>query len=315
MSTERKGLEVLVGLFLLIGFGCLGAIVVFFGKVGGGLDKSYSMTVEFPNASGLIKGSDVLLAGAHVGRVADAPRLISGSFRVEARLEISERVRIPRGATFLVGSSGLLGDRFVDVHLKPGFDPAETYQPGERVTGLRSGGIDELANKGGAVIDQLSAELEHIQLMTARLNDGLLHERNLKNIEATFDNLRAATEKFKETSQNLETLVGKAGATLEAANATMKTANGAATDLRTTIADLHKTIDAAAKTVDATSTLVKKASEGGGPLGMLINDRKMADDLKSFVTNLRRSGVLFYKDRLPTAPPGAAATPAPAPRH
>ena len=125
MSTERKGVEVLVGLFLLIGFGCIGAMVLIFGKVGGGMQHYYAVTVEFPNASGLIKGSDVLLSGAHIGHIAEPPQLVTGSFRVEAKLEIKDEVKIPRAAKFLVGSSGLLGDRFVDVQLPPGFDAGQ----------------------------------------------------------------------------------------------------------------------------------------------------------------------------------------------
>jgi phospholipid/cholesterol/gamma-HCH transport system substrate-binding protein len=225
---------------------------------------------------------------------------------VEAKLDIREEVRIPRTAVFTVGSSGLLGDRFVDVHLPAGFDSADTFKAGERIAGTRAGGLEELTSKGGAVMDQLAEELEHIQIMTSRLSEGLLHERNLKNIEATFANLREATEKFKVTSQNLEQVVAKAGETIESANTTMKTADGAAADLRSTIADLHKTLDAATKTIDNAAVLVKKASDGGGPLGALIADQKMAEDLKSFVTNLRRSGVLFYRDRPLASPaPGA----------
>src|SRR6266853_5678802 len=128
MSTERKGVEFFVGLFLLIGFGCIAVMVVMFGKAGSGPQHFYALTVEFPNASGLIKGSDVLLSGARIGRVAGPPTLIRDTFRVEAKLEISEEVRIPRGATFVVGSSGLLGDRYVDVQLPPTFDPADTLQ-------------------------------------------------------------------------------------------------------------------------------------------------------------------------------------------
>lgn len=308
MSTERKGTEVLVGAFLLIGFGCLAGMILMFGHTGNRAQKYYQLTVEFPNASGLIKGSDVLLSGARVGQIAAPPRLMPATFRVEAKLDIREDVRIPRTAVFTVGSSGLLGDRFVDVHLPPGFDSADVFSPGERIAGVRTGGLEELTSKGGAVMDQLAEELEHIQIMTSRLSDGLLHERNLKNIEETFANLRAATEKFKATSQNLEDVVNKAGQTIDSAHTTMKTADGAANDLRSAIADLHKTLDAATKTIDNASVLVKKVGDGGGPLGELIADQKMAEDLKAFVTNLRRSGVLFYKDR-------PAASPAPGTRR
>ena len=34
-----------------------------------------------------------------------------------------------------------------------------------------------------------------------------------------------------------------------------------------------------------------------GPLGMLVNDKETADNLKALIYNMRKSGVLFYKDR------------------
>ncbi|MES2569813.1 MAG: MCE family protein, partial [Verrucomicrobiota bacterium] len=63
MSTEKKNVEVFVGLFLLMGFSAIAIMVVVFGRVGQSLQKTYPITVIFPNASGLVKGSDVLLAG------------------------------------------------------------------------------------------------------------------------------------------------------------------------------------------------------------------------------------------------------------
>ncbi len=53
----------------------LAALVVQFGRVGEGFKTYYGLTVRFPDASGLLKGSDVLLAGAKIGRVSGGPRL------------------------------------------------------------------------------------------------------------------------------------------------------------------------------------------------------------------------------------------------
>ena len=61
--------------------------------------------------------------------------------------------------------------------------------------------------------------------------------------------------------------------------------------------------DSADGAVKATQDLVKKAASGGGTLGALINDERMAQDLKALIANLRKSGVLFYKDRTPRATP------------
>src|SRR5688500_9368197 len=127
MSTERKGVEVYVGLFIVIGLSVIAAMVVTFGKAGRSLQKVYSINVEFPNASGLIKDSDVLLAGARIGSVAEAPKLTGKAYTVSVKLDIDADVKIPRQSTFLVGSSGLLGDRFVDVIPQPHFDPSDVF--------------------------------------------------------------------------------------------------------------------------------------------------------------------------------------------
>lgn len=309
MSTERKGTEIFVGLFLFIGFVFIATMVVLFGRVGLGAKGTYQIVVEFPNASGLVRGSDVLLSGARIGNVAEMPKLIGDSFYVAVPLNIKEDVKIPAQCSFVVGSSGLLGDRFVDVRLDSGFDPKKTLEPNTRIPGTPpGGGLNELTNKGGEVMDQLTKELEKVSLMLTRINEGVLHEGNLKNLEATFANLKVMSENFKNTTAELDTMMQKLGGTLDAAQGTMKTADGAAGDLRLAISDLRKMADTATKTVDSTRLLVKKAGDGDGALGALINDEKLANDLRALVANLRRSGVLFYKDRpLPTA------TPAPAP--
>ena len=68
----------------------------------------------------LLKGSDVLLAGAKIGRVSGGPRLVREGKGVAVPLRIYDYVKIPAGSKFSVGSSGLLGDRFVNVAMPPG---------------------------------------------------------------------------------------------------------------------------------------------------------------------------------------------------
>ncbi len=312
MATGRKNVEVYVGLFVLIGFCFIAAMVVTFGKMGQTFSKFYSITVEFPNAGGLVKDSDVLLSGTRIGYVADVPSLTGHSYAARAKLNIRDDVKIPRKSTFLVGSSGLMGDRFVDVIPQQDFDPADIAQPGELIQGMRASGLDDLTSKGAVVMDQLIAELEEIKKMTAALNGNLLGPKNLKNLEETFANLKTTSANFSEGSQKLTPLLGHAQEVVDSAKGTMKTVDGAAGDLRGAIAEFKKTAETATKTiesakglVDSGKGLVKKASDGGGPLGTLISDRQAAEDLRVFLANLRRSGPIFYKNRpVPTPAPG-----------
>ena len=313
MSTERKGTEVFVGLFLFIGFCVIAVMVVMFGRASLGGASTYEITVDFPNASGLVRDSDVLLAGARIGTVAEAPAtpvLVGNAFQVAVKLQIRSDVKIPRASTFVVGSSGLLGDRFVDVHLHEKFDASDVIQPGSRIAGTQpGGGLSELTDKGGVVMDQLTKELEKVSEMLTRINEGVLSQQNLKNLEESFANLRVTTENFKNTTKQLDGLLDKAGGAMDATKGTMTTADKAAADLRLAIADLREMADSATKTVDSTGALVKRAAQGEGALGTLINDRKLAEDLKALVANLRRTGVLFYRDRPVKATPAPRQSP------
>jgi hypothetical protein len=48
---------------------------------------------------------------------------------------------------------------------------------------------------------------------------------------------------------------------------------------------------------DSLQKMMKEAAEGKGPFATLMKDKETADNLKALILNLRRSGVLFYKDR------------------
>ena len=82
MNRHERGLEFKVGAFVFVGLAMLGALVVQFGRLGEGFKTYYALTVRFSDASGLLKGSDVLLAGAKIGKVSGGPRMVrEGAFR------------------------------------------------------------------------------------------------------------------------------------------------------------------------------------------------------------------------------------------
>src|SRR5271166_4214156 len=112
--NREQALELKAGVFVLIGLVFIAMMAFKFGRLGQGLfQQYYPITVTFPSADGLIKNSDVTLAGARIGYVADKPAIAPGGTGVSVDLEILSNVKVPRQTTFVVGSSGLLGDKFV----------------------------------------------------------------------------------------------------------------------------------------------------------------------------------------------------------
>jgi len=104
MNRHERGLEFKVGIFVFFGCAALAGLVVKFGRLGEGVKTYYELNVKFADASGLLKGSDVLLAGARIGRVSDGPRLVREGPGVIVPLRIYDYVKIPLDSKFTVGS-------------------------------------------------------------------------------------------------------------------------------------------------------------------------------------------------------------------
>ena len=129
-----------MGIFVAVGLAILAALVVQFGRLGEGIKTYYGLTVHFVDASGLLKGSDVLLGGAKVGRVSEPPRLVTSGRGVDVQLRIYDYVRIPAGSSFTIGSTGLLGDRFVASPRRPA-KPTAYIAKGAQIEGTREQGF------------------------------------------------------------------------------------------------------------------------------------------------------------------------------
>ncbi len=312
MSTispeASRTLELRVGLFVLVGLLIAAALVVNFGRLGEGLRPRYTLRVEFPNASGLLKSSKVLLAGAQVGTVSSGPRVLPGGRGVSMELKILDFIKIPKSATVVVGSSGLLGDRFVDVIPKAGEEiGGPVYGPGETIKGDRLSGMDDLTREGGVLITDLRGAVSNLNTVFQHLNEDVFKPATLDRLDKTMMNLADATKSFKESSEKLgalmtdaRTAVGDARGAINGAKETMDSAKKAADDLGGAIADTRKALGSVRRAAD-------QATQGSGPVARLLNDKQTADDLSALISNLRRGGILFYRNRAPETPPAEAA--------
>jgi phospholipid/cholesterol/gamma-HCH transport system substrate-binding protein len=271
MNRHERGLEFKVGVFVFVGLAMLGALVVQFGRLGEGFKAYYTLTVRFNDASGLLKGTDVLLAGARIGKVAGAPRLVREGTGIAVPLKIYDYIKIPEGTKFTVGSSGLLGDRFVNVTLPPG-QPKGYLPPNAYVSGARETGIDDITREGGALLTDVRGTVQ-------KLNQETLSSENMQNLKASMEHLNQATTALAESSKKLDGVIDQAGST-------MTSAKEAADNLQNAINDTRK--------------ILRTATQGNGLVATLLNNQQLAKDLHALISNLRAHGVLFYRDSAAT---------------
>jgi len=267
MNRHERGLEFKVGIFVFIGCAALAGLLVKFGRLGEGVKTYYQLTVRFADASGLLTNSDVLLAGAKIGRVAGGPRLVREGPGVYVPLRIFDYVKIPVGSKFTVGSSGLLGDRFVTV-TPPTGAPSGFILKDAFVDGTRETGFDDLTRQGSELVGDVRTTVK-------KLNEEALSAQNMENLKVSMEHLNQATSALAESSKKLDGVI-------EQADSTMASAKQAADSLQSAIADTRK--------------VLRSAMQGKGLVAALLNDQQLANDLHALITNLRAHGVLFYRD-------------------
>ncbi len=281
MEQQDRGLELKVGVFVAVGLAILAALVVQFGRLGEGFKTYYDLTVHFADASGLLKGSDVLMGGAKIGRVSGQPQLVTTGRGVDVPLRIYDYARIPAGTSFTVGSSGLLGDRFVQVY-PPADVPKAYIAKGARIEGTREKGISDLTAEGGDLVKDLRGTVAKIDTAVSRLNDQALSADNMNHLKETFANLSKTSAALSDSSKKIDGVIEKA-------NETLGSTKEAADKVQLALGDARKTIQGAGKVMD-------EARHGDGLLAMLLTNEQVANDLRALISNLRSHGILFYRD-------------------
>lgn len=111
-------LEMMVGVFMIIGILCLGYVSIKLGKmelVGGDF---YTVSAGFDSVSGLKPGARVEVAGVEVGKVDRITLDAKSGDRAVAYLKIKTGVKITDDVIASVRTSGIIGDKFIK--LKPG---------------------------------------------------------------------------------------------------------------------------------------------------------------------------------------------------
>lgn len=126
--------DLVVGIFLLIGFIALGWLALQLGEVpfltGA---KTYILNAEFSNISGVKEGADVQIAGVKVGTVRKL-HLNDDAFAMVS-MQINRDIQVPHDSIASVKSKGIIGDKFIQITL--GGDE-ELFQEGDTITDTES---------------------------------------------------------------------------------------------------------------------------------------------------------------------------------
>ena len=127
MAMSKRSIEILVGLFVLLGL----AAVVFLALKAANLTTlsngdTYPLVAHFDNIGGLKARAPVRAAGVVVGRITGIS-LDPKSFQGVVTMEVNRHYQFPKDSSAKILTAGLLGDQYVGL------------EPGGEVENLASG--------------------------------------------------------------------------------------------------------------------------------------------------------------------------------
>lgn len=132
MKSSR--VEIVVGIFLVLGFLAFGWIAMQLGEVtwlSG--SRTYTVFADFDNISGVKSGAEVQIAGVTVGTVTGLA--LSEYDQARAELQLNREIKLPKDSIASVKSQGIIGDKLIQITL--GGDEEE-YKEGDVILDTES---------------------------------------------------------------------------------------------------------------------------------------------------------------------------------
>lgn len=114
----REQINIVVGVFMVVGILCLGYLSIRLGKVELFGGNHYAVSAFFDSVAGLKDGASVEIAGVEVGRVENISIDPENIGRARVRLKMRREVKLQEDVIASVRTRGIIGDKYV--LLKPG---------------------------------------------------------------------------------------------------------------------------------------------------------------------------------------------------
>ncbi len=289
MPTSTTGHQVRLGLFVVVGLGCLLVVLFLLGRQQNLFSRSLLVQADFRNVAGLLTGNNVRLGGITVGTVKKIRLLNDTTVRVEMNLNQDARPFVHRNAVASIGTDGLVGNTIINLRAGPGQAPP--VQAGDVLPTHEQASLDAMLATLNVSNKNLVGITTGLRQVTDKLNDSkalwqlLGNEqlpadvsRSLHNAAAASAQLNGAAADVRQLTRGVRQGRGPLGY--------LFTDKAFAGQLGHAARQLAGTSDTLAATLNG---LQREVQTGGGPVQTLLTDTTAARQLRHTMGNVAQS--------------------------
>ncbi len=306
-EAAQRRRDVVVGIFVILGLGALGWMILKFGDLPTMVTrmKSFQVLVQFPTAPGVMKDTPVRFCGYQVGRVTT---VMSPEVREDRNthqryhqtlciLSINKRyVDIPSNVEVKLMTRGL-GSSYLELKVDPAKLPAPPKDPNDPSscflqegmplqgsTGMTSEFFPEESQK------KLESLVGDIRAFVGNANHIIGDPNNQRHFKTTLANLSKTSDAFPATVDQAIAMMKDAQKTMEefrrlatTGGETLKNADG---EVERLVASMVATSNEIGKTVGQLRLAMEKVNNGQGSAARIINDGRLYESLLENTTQL-----------------------------
>lgn len=248
----------------------------------------------YTRVDGLAASNPVKVNGFRVGQVTKVNLVKGDSLLVEVSFEVNSDIIVGDSTIAKIISADFFGSKSIELVMRDSLS-RNVLSNNDTVIGLLE---PSLLSSAGSVITPMREKAENLIVSL----DSVFGGESGKKLKGTIANLNAITANFKNTSEDLEVIVAEQRNKL---NAIMDNVKSISTNLRNnneaitaTIKNLRSVsdtlaavkiqslVDNAKNTMAQVNAITEKINSGEGSLGLLVNDKKLYNDLDESAKSL-----------------------------
>lgn len=252
-------------------------------------DKIYAV---FPKVTGLTNSNPVLINGLQVGmvyKIENVSKNISDGILVT--INLARDINIPKNSVASI-SADLLGGASVNIDLG---NSTEYVQNGDTLSSrMKAGLLDEMTANLNPALKNLDGTLQSLDSLIQVVGT-YFDPATKNNFQKIFANLSAASasvntlmssrnSSLNKTLDNMSRITGNLDSNKQTINATL--GNLQATSQHLADLKLEETIKSLNATMASLNGVIAKANSKDGSIGLLLNDKKLYNNLESTTRSL-----------------------------
>ena len=271
---------------------------------------------EYSRTEGLAKSALVVINGLKVGTVSDMHFKEDGSGKIIVVLTVEAGIPVPKETIARIKAPDFMGAKMVSLEYHTGCSATDDACLAHSGDVLRSDVVSTIESMLGVSVDPIVGKTDSALVTINSILKSLDTDPSIspkgaaKDVRVVISNLKTSTDNINklvaastiQTNLILQHLAAVTGnieksnadiqATIRNSSALTAKLNNLPLDqtvggANATIAKLQITLDKANETIAALTETVNRAQKGNGTLAMLINDRKLYDDLAKTNTQIQ----------------------------